>query len=154
MPRRPRVPFAFPTLAYPTPHPSRARRYVTCVDETIFPPLRDYDYTQANLQWQMASENDLYRNKKQGPAFKVRGLGKNSGLTVRRQPNDQGHFAPQLNLSGLKYPSGASPNSLGLPTHVETEDDVLHIRELPSFDDALGQARRDARSPPRIRPRV
>ena len=57
------------------------------------------------------------------------------------RPRQRGRaHGPQLNLSGLKYPSGASPNSLGLPSHVETEDDVLHIRELPSFDDALGQA--------------
>ena len=115
-------------------------KYVTCVDHDIFPRLRDYDYGDANLQWQLKSEHDIYQNKKQSPAFKVVALGKRQGLTVRGRANDQGHMAPQLNLSGLKYPSGASPNSLGLPSHVETEDDVLHIRELPSFDDALGQA--------------
>ena len=39
-------------------------KYVTCVDHDIFPRLRDYTAKDANLQWQLASEHDIYQNKK------------------------------------------------------------------------------------------
>ena len=54
---------------------------------------------------------------------------------------------PRL-LTGSRWHSGASPNSLGLGgggkgkerVHIETEEDVLHIRTLPTFDGTIGQA--------------
>ena len=42
----------------------------------------------------------------------------------------------------MRWQTGASPNDVGIEGNVriETEDDVLHIRSLPSFDGTLGQA--------------
>ena len=39
-----------------------------------------------------------------------------------------------------RFPSSAQPSFYTRPHAVETEDDVLHVRALPSFRDALGQA--------------
>ena len=38
-----------------------------------------------------------------------------------------------------RYPSPAVPGLLTTPHPAETEDDVLHIKTLPTFDDSLGQ---------------
>ena len=38
-----------------------------------------------------------------------------------------------------RYPSPAIPSLLTSPHPAETEDDILHIKTLPSFDDSLGQ---------------
>ena len=38
-----------------------------------------------------------------------------------------------------RYPSYASPSHLAQPHIVKTEDDVLHIRNLPTFEDSIGQ---------------
>ena len=40
---------------------------------------------------------------------------------------------------GHRYPSPAVPSLLTSPHLAETEDDILHIKTLPSFDDSLGQ---------------
>lgn len=38
-----------------------------------------------------------------------------------------------------RYPSFASPSHLAQPHAVHTEDDVLHIQNLPTFEEAIGQ---------------
>jgi hypothetical protein len=38
-----------------------------------------------------------------------------------------------------RFPSTATPAFLTDPHPVRTEDDVLHIKNLPNFEDALGQ---------------
>lgn len=38
-----------------------------------------------------------------------------------------------------RFPSTATPSFLTDPHPVHTEDDVLHIKNLPNFEDALGQ---------------
>ena len=38
-----------------------------------------------------------------------------------------------------RFPSSAQPSFYTRPHAVETEDDILHVRTLPSFRDALGQ---------------
>ena len=41
--------------------------------------------------------------------------------------------------SGHRWPSQANPMVFTKPHDARTEDDVLHIQSLPSFDDQLGQ---------------
>ena len=66
-------------------------------------------------------------------------------LTAREKSNSEGNCAPQGILTGLRWPSGADPNSIKpkLARHVTTEDDVLHIKDLPDFDHRLGHSDRE-----------
>ncbi|KAH8066222.1 hypothetical protein JL722_639 [Aureococcus anophagefferens] len=41
--------------------------------------------------------------------------------------------------SAARFPSNAAPGPYCAPHAVATEDDVLHVKQLPSFGDALGQ---------------
>eukprot|EP01087_Luapelamoeba_hula_P004848 TRINITY_DN1482_c0_g1_i1.p1 TRINITY_DN1482_c0_g1~~TRINITY_DN1482_c0_g1_i1.p1 ORF type:complete len:4317 (-),score=602.49 TRINITY_DN1482_c0_g1_i1:51-13001(-) len=52
------------------------------------------------------------------------------------------HCRPKKKPFTHRFPSVATPSFLTTPHPVETEDDVLHIKNLPSFEEALGQ--RDA----------
>ena len=64
-------------------------------------------------------------------------------LTARGQRNSERNFKPEPAISGSRWHSGASPNSLGIEggkARIETEEDVLHIRTLPTFDGTIGQA--------------
>ena len=59
-------------------------RYCQCSDETIFPDWQyfrhggapSFQFRDAQLSWQLKSEDQLYRNRQQGPAFQVKALGK------------------------------------------------------------------------------
>ncbi|KAL1524752.1 hypothetical protein AB1Y20_019635 [Prymnesium parvum] len=115
-------------------------KYCQCSDECVFPRLREYQHAQAQLEWKLKDENQIYRNRGRSPAFQVVALGK--VLTARSRRNAKGHLAPEPTLSGLRWRTDASPNEVGLKDGetVETEDDVLHIKELPDFGGTLGQA--------------
>ena len=39
---------------------------------------------------------------------------------------------------GHRWPSAATPSKYTFPNKVLTEDDVLHVRNLPNFDDVMG----------------
>ena len=61
-------------------------------------------------------------------------------MLTQRQRQDR--EAPKPHPSGLRWPSGANPNSIKpkLARHVSTEDDILHIKGLPDFDQKLSQS--------------
>jgi hypothetical protein len=46
---------------------------------------------------------------------------------------------PPFTGNAVRYPSAAVPSNLAAPHEIASEDDVLHIKNLPSFEGALGQ---------------
>ena len=113
-------------------------KYCQCSDEHVFPPLRDYEYAAAQLTWQLKQERQIYGTSKSTPCFQVKGLKKT--LTQRIRRNVKKNLEPEPSLSGLRWRTDASPNEVGLKDgeQIETEDDVLHIKELPDFGGANG----------------
>lgn len=121
-------------------------KYALCTDLAVFPRPRDsntlYTREQCKLSWSVSRLCNLYRDCEgdQRSAYRVTSKQSDDNtLTVRKTPDG---YSPQPHPSGLRWPSGADPNSLTppLPVRVETEDDILHIKELPDFDGRLGQA--------------
>jgi hypothetical protein len=55
------------------------------------------------------------------------------GFLLRCYPEDPYH------KNTHRYPSTASPSFIAAPHEIQTEDDVLHIKNLPNFNDSLGR---------------
>ena len=82
-----------------------------------FPGKANYDHVNAELLF-----------KFQMGQIMVQSL----GIVLQCYPDPPLTFTP-------RYPSMTTPSHLTDPHVVNSEDDVLHIKNLPSFDDALGQ---------------
>lgn len=92
-------------------------KYFQNTDLRKFPQKADYEqiHAELNFQFQMGQ-------------FMIQGM----GLYLQCYPE------PPLTFTH-RYPSMTSPSHLTDPHIVRTEDDVLHIKNLPSFEDAIGQ---------------
>ena len=84
-----------------------------------FPPVAAWTQRHAGLRW-----------KYDEGAYLVQAFQQELSCKPRKAP-----FT-------LRFPSPAVASLLTAPHAAETEDDILHIKSLPSFDDSLGQ--RDA----------
>ncbi|KOO20988.1 hypothetical protein Ctob_000046 [Chrysochromulina tobinii] len=118
-------------------------KYVQCSDAKIFPPQKDYKAASAQLAWELKGQDEVYGRQTNDKCYKVTAFGRRQSLLSRRPSrNKEGNFAPEPTISGLRWGTDASPNDarLHLDRHVESEADVLHIPELPTFDGTLGQA--------------
>lgn len=96
-------------------------KFVQNTDPRAFPPKHGYSQMDAELQWDFS----------QG-VFVVQAFSPN--FVVRCYPETP------YNIVSPRYPSSANPTLLASPHTIATEDDVLHVKHLPSFDGALGQA--------------
>lgn len=95
-------------------------KYVQNVDPRAFPPLHEYTQMAVELNW----------SYDQG-MFMVEAFARNFLLKCYPDPPFVGNKS--------RYPSAALPSHLAPPHNIKTEDDVLHIKNLPSFNDCLGQ---------------
>jgi hypothetical protein len=95
-------------------------KYVQNVDPRAFPPQREYTQMAVELKWSFD----------QG-MFIVEAFAR--GFSVKCYPD------PPFTGNSSRYPSAALPSNLAAPHEISTEDDVLHIKNLPSFDGCLGQ---------------
>jgi hypothetical protein len=95
-------------------------KYVQNVDPRAFPPKGQYSQIDVELNWGF-----------QEGAFIVEAFMR--GFSLRCYPEDPYKAAIH------RYPSSANPTFLASPHEIRTEDDVLHIKNLPSFKDCIGQ---------------
>lgn len=95
-------------------------KYVLNVDPRVFPPPSPFNQMSVELQWKF--EQGVFMVFSFGGQFNIR-------ANAEAPYSDTPH----------RYPSSAAPSHLAQPHDVRTEDDVLHIRNLPTFDDAIGQ---------------
>lgn len=79
-----------------------------------FPPVAEWTQQHASLVWKF----------EQG-VYKIIGFG--MPLSCRSSSKE------------VRFRSSSDPSALVAPDVVSTEDDVLHIKNLPSFDDLVGQ---------------
>ena len=93
--------------------------YVQNVDVRAFPPKNNYEQIHAALQWQFQN-----------------------GQIIVEAFSSQLECAPQPPFQHMRhrFPSLSKPSALAPPHDINTEDDVLHVKNLPSFGDNLGQA--------------
>ncbi len=93
--------------------------YVQNVDVRAFPPKNNYEQIHAELQWQFQN-----------------------GQIIIEAYSMQLECAPQPPFQHMRhrFPSLSKPGALAPPHDINTEDDVLHVKNLPSFGDNLGQA--------------
>eukprot|EP00439_Symbiodinium_sp_Y106_P005937 s4972_g1.t1 len=86
----------------------------------------------AYLKWQVVDEQKAYGcPPNRGKVFMVQGLGKDHLLKHDTPPH-----RPKPPASGLRWPSAALP-SHHTKTPVRTEDDLLYMRTLPTFNEML-----------------
>jgi len=83
-----------------------------------FPPVAPWTQKHSELKWQMG--DGIYLVQAYMPQFFL-------------------YCRPKKRPFTHRFPSTATPSFLTDPHPVATEDDVLHIKNLPSFDDAIGQ---------------
>lgn len=95
-------------------------KYVQNVDPRAFPPKAAFNQMSVELKWQFQEGAFIIEAFMQGFSLKC----------YAEEP-----FKGALH----RYPSTANPTHLASPHEIKTEDDVLHIKNLPSFKDCLGQ---------------
>jgi len=94
-------------------------KYFMNTEAEAFPPVGNWTQKDAELNWKL-SQNGYF----------VSAFGQ---MEVYCRPRN-----PEV-LFTHRYPSVATPSFLTSPIPSKTEDDILHIRNLPTFDDVLGQ---------------
>ena len=95
-------------------------KYVQNVDPRAFPRKSHYMQSDVELKWKFEEGQFLVMAFAQGFALNC-------------------YPSPPFDKMKHRYPSAALPSFLASPHEITTEDDVLHIKNLPSFDDCLGQ---------------
>ena len=96
-------------------------KYVQNVDPRAFPRQKlEYSQTEAELKW----------DYQQG-VFIVEAFSR--GFMLKCYPD------PPFTGNAVRYPSAAVPSNLAAPHDITSEDDILHIKNLPSFGESLGQ---------------
>eukprot|EP01083_Nonionella_stella_P030773 84290_1 len=87
-------------------------KYFMATDPKAFPPVIDWQQKSAELKWTFEEGQYIVRAYRRFPLF--------------------------CKADGHRWPSAATPSKYTFPSKVLTEDDVLHIRNLPTFDDVMG----------------
>lgn len=95
-------------------------KFVQNVDPRAFPAKNQYTQMSVELKW--GFDEGMFMVE----AFQ-------RGFTLRCYPE------PPLQDATHRYASTANPSVLASPHQINTEDDVLHVKNLPSFKDCLGQ---------------
>lgn len=95
-------------------------KYVQNVDPRAFPRQKEYSQRDVELKWDF-----------QQGVFVVEAFSR--GFMLKCYPD------PPFVGNTVRYPSSAVPSNLAAPHSILSEDDVLHIKNLPSFGMALGQ---------------
>jgi hypothetical protein len=95
-------------------------KYVQNVDPRAFPPQKQFSQLQAELKWDF-----------QQGVFIVEAFAR--GFMLKCYPD------PPFVGNAVRYLSAAVPSNLAAPHEINSEDDVLHIKNLPSFGGGLGQ---------------
>ena len=90
------------------------------MDPRAFPRQKEYSQMEVELKWDF-----------QQGVFIVEAFSK--GFMLKCYPD------PPFTGNSVRYPSAALPSNLASPHEVNTEDDVLHIKNLPNFGGVLGQ---------------
>lgn len=88
-------------------------KYLLGTNPQAFPPIARYNQKQVELSWSFQQEQ-----------FRVRSFG---GMPLT------------CAAKGHRWPSSAVASRFTAPHNVLTEDDILHLKELPDFDGKLGQ---------------
>lgn len=96
-------------------------KYVQNVDPRAQPPRAEYTQMDVELKWDF--EDGM---------FVVSSFTR--GFMCKCYPE-----AP-FTSHKHRYPSFAMASTITSPHEVNTEDDVLHIKNLPSFEDSLSQS--------------
>ncbi|CAE7676808.1 unnamed protein product, partial [Symbiodinium microadriaticum] len=94
-------------------------KYVQNVDPRAFPPQKEFSQMAVELKWDFQQ------------SFEVEAFAR--GFSLKCYPD------PPFTGNTFRYPSASMPSNLAAPHEISTEDDVLHIKNLPSFDGCLGQ---------------
>ena len=96
-------------------------KYVQNVDPRAFPRQKEYAQREVELQWDF-----------QQGVFVVEAFSR--GFMLKCYPD------PPFTDNAVRYPSAAVPSNLAAPHEINSEDDVLHVKNLPSFGSSgLGQ---------------
>ncbi|CAK9043903.1 Mycosubtilin synthase subunit A [Durusdinium trenchii] len=107
-------------------------KYFLCTDLRVFPKVNEYVPQSAYLKWQVVDEQKAFGcPPNRGKVFLVSALGKEHLLKHDVPPH-----RPKPPASGLRWPSAALP-SHHTKTPVRTEDDLLYMRSLPTFNEML-----------------
>ncbi|CAJ1416719.1 unnamed protein product, partial [Effrenium voratum] len=107
-------------------------KYFLCTDLRVFPKVNEYTPQNAYLKWNVVDEQKAYGcPPNRGKVFMVTGMGKEHLLKHDVPPH-----RPKPAASGLRWPSAALP-SHHTKTAVRTEDDLLYMRTLPTFNEML-----------------
>lgn len=95
-------------------------KYCQNVDPRAFPRKAEYQQIHAELKWEFDAQSG---------AFTIKAL----GMELFAYPQ------PPFDKALHRYPSVTNPSVLAQPHQIKTEDDVLHIKNLPDFKDCLSQ---------------
>eukprot|EP00434_Breviolum_minutum_P023288 symbB.v1.2.020542.t1/scaffold1725.1/size121579/7 len=91
------------------------------------------DLRAAYLAWNVANENEVFGPPtNRGAIFQVSAFGQDHVLKTN-EPN----YRPKPSASGHRYASAALASKYTGRAVVRTEDDLLYLRSLPTFEDRL-----------------
>ncbi|CAK9023707.1 unnamed protein product [Durusdinium trenchii] len=108
-------------------------KYFLCTDLRVFPDTSNWSLQAAYLAWNVANENEVFGPPtNRGAIFQVSAFGQDHVLKTN-EPN----YRPKPSASGHRYASAALASKYTGRAVVRTEDDLLYLRSLPTFEDRL-----------------
>ncbi|CAE7888120.1 unnamed protein product [Symbiodinium microadriaticum] len=108
-------------------------KYFMCTDLRVFPDTSSWSLQAAYLTWNVANESEVFGPPtNRGAIFQVSAFGHDHVLKTN-EPN----YRPKPSASGHRYPSAALASKYTGRAVVRTEDDLLYLRSLPTFEDRL-----------------
>lgn len=108
-------------------------KYFLCTDLRVFPDTNNWSLQAAYLAWNVANENEVFGPPtNRGAIFQVSAFGQDHVLKTN-EPN----YRPKPSASGHRYASAALASKYTGRAVVRTEDDLLYLRSLPTFEDRL-----------------
>jgi hypothetical protein len=100
-------------------------KYMMCTDPKGLPPCKPWSPGDAVLDWSTADQDET------GKEF--------DDLKLFQSKLRKMVLADRCSATGLRYTSNARAFTHTEPHVADTEDDILHIRNLPNFDGVLNQ---------------
>ncbi|CAJ1341409.1 unnamed protein product [Effrenium voratum] len=108
-------------------------KYFLCTDLRVFPDTSNWPLQAAYLAWNVANESEVFGPPtNRGAIFQVSAFGQDHVLKTN-EPN----YRPKPSASGHRYASAALASKYTGRAVVRTEDDLLYLRSLPTFEDRL-----------------
>eukprot|EP00435_Cladocopium_sp_Y103_P015826 s2515_g3.t2 len=106
---------------------------IECTDLRVFPDTNNWSLQAAYLAWNVANENEVFGPPtNRGAIFQVSAFGQDHVLKTNEQ-----NYRPKPSASGHRYASAALASKYTGRAVVRTEDDLLYLRSLPTFEDRL-----------------